>query len=206
MVDQRRTWQRLMGPVWRRIRLLVSRGVLNLVDDSLKLQRVQVSLLGGEPAWAERFQEYGYTSHPHPGAEAVVAAVGGARAHLVALAIDDRRYRLKQLAQGEVAMYDDLGNVIVFKRDKIQVEAVQHLEVTAPTCHITATTTHDGNVTINGNLVVNGTGEFSGALSSAASVADPKGTIQGMRDTYNGHNHVENDNGGPTDRPNQGMS
>lgn len=204
MADQRRTWQRLMGPVWRRIRLLVSRGVLKLVDDSLKLQGVQVSLLGGEPAWAERFQEYGYTSHPHPGAEAVVAAVGGARAHLVALAIDDRRYRVKELAQGEVAMYDDLGNVIVFKRDKIQVEAVQHLEVTAPTCHITATTTHDGNVTINGNLVVNGAGAFTDALSSDTSVADPNGTMQGMRDTYNGHNHP-GDSGGTTGTPNQGM-
>lgn len=204
MADQRRTWQRLMGPVWRRIRLLVSRGVLKLVDDSLKLQGVQVSLLGGEPAWAERFQEYGYTSHPHPGAEAVVAAVGGARAHLVALAIDDRRYRVKDLAEGEVAMYDDLGNVIVFKRDKIQVQAVQHLEVTAPTCHITATTTHDGNVTINGNLVVNGTGAFTDALSSATSVADPNGTMQGMRDTYNGHNHP-GDSGGTTGTPNQGM-
>lgn len=40
MADQRRTWQRLMGPVWRRIRLLVSRGVLKLVDDSLQLQGV----------------------------------------------------------------------------------------------------------------------------------------------------------------------
>ena len=27
--------QRLLGPVWRRLRLLVSRGVLTLVDDSL---------------------------------------------------------------------------------------------------------------------------------------------------------------------------
>lgn len=204
MADQRRTWQRLMGPVWRRIRLLVSRGVLKLVDDSLKLQGVQVSLLGGEPAWAERFQDYGYTSHPHPGAEAIVAAVGGARAHLVALAVDDRRYRMKELAQGEVAMYDDLGNVIVFKRDKIQVQAVQHLEVTAPTCHITATTTHDGNVTINGNLKVTGTGVITGALSSATSVADPTGTMQGMRDTYNGHNHG-GDSGGTTSTPNQGM-
>ncbi|TBW58563.1 phage baseplate assembly protein V [Marinobacter halodurans] len=206
MTDQRRTWQRLMGPVWRRIRLLVSRGVVKLVDDSLKLQGVQVSLLGDEPAWAERFQDYGHTSHPHPGAEAVVAAVGGARAHLVALAIDDRRYRLKDLAEGEVAMYDDLGNVIVFRRDKIQVQAVQHLEVTAPTCHITATTNHDGNVTINGNLVVNGSGAFTQALSSATSVADPKGTMQAMRNTYNGHNHDENNTSGPTDPPNQEMT
>lgn len=198
MADQRRTWQRLMGPVWRRIRLLVSRGVLKLVDDSLKLQGVQVSLLGGEPAWAERFQQYGYTSHPHPGAEAIVAAVGGARAHLVALAIDDRRYRMKQLAQGEVAMYDDLGNVIVFKRDKIQVQAVQHLEVTAPTCHITATTTHDGNVTINGNVQVDGN------ITATGDITDGVGSMQGMRDIYNAHTHP-GDSGGTTSTPNQGM-
>lgn len=198
MADQARIFKRALGPLWRRLRLLVSRGVLKLVDDSLKLQGVQVALLGGEPAWAERFQQYGFTCHPHPGAEAVVASVGGARAHLVALSVDDRRYRLKDLAQGEVALYDDLGNVVVLGRDSIRVEAVQHLEATAPTCHITATTTHDGNVTINGNLVVDGN------IGASGDVSDGVGSVQGVRDTYNDHNHP-GDSGGTTGTPNQEM-
>jgi hypothetical protein len=30
-------------------------------------------------------------------------------------------------------------------------------------------------------------------------------TVAGMREVYNGHEHPENDNNGPTDPPNQGM-
>lgn len=188
-----------------RVRLMIGRGVLRLVDDAKAQQMVQLGVMAKETREMERFQDYGFTSVPQEGAEAIVAALAGRRDHLVALRIDDRRFRLKNLKPGEVALYDDLGNVIVFKRDQVQVQAVQHLDVTAPTCHITATTTHDGNVTINGNLVVNGTGAFSQALSSATSVADQNGTMQGMRDTYNAHNHP-GDSGGTTGTPNQGMN
>ena len=46
---------------------MVSRAVIKMVDDSLKMQGVQISLLAGEVAEkVERFQEYGFTSHPHP--------------------------------------------------------------------------------------------------------------------------------------------
>jgi len=183
MADQRRTWQRLMGPVWRRIRLLVSRGVLKLVDDSLKLQSVQVTLLGDQPAYAERFQQYGFTSHPHPGAEAIVAAVGGARAHLVALSVDDRRYRLKALAKGEVAIYDDQGQRVHLTRAGIVIDGVGKPVqfVNCPDVHM------DGNLHVAGD------------------VSDKNGSMQEMRDTYNVHDHG-GDSGGTTSKPSQGMS
>lgn len=182
-MDQRRVHQRLMGPIWRRIRLLVSRGVLALVDDSLKMQRVQVRLLGGEPADAERFQQYGYTSHPHPGAEAVVAAVGGARSHLIALSVDDRRYRLKELAQGEMAIYDDLGHKVHLTRDGIVIDGVGQ-----PVRYINCP-----DIYMDGNLHCEG------------DVNDHTSTMQTMRDIYNGHNHG-GDSGGSTSPPRQEMS
>ena len=59
------------------------------------LQTVQVVGLPDEIIdGAERFQMYGITSHPLPGADALVLAVGGIRQHPVIL-IDDRRYRVK---------------------------------------------------------------------------------------------------------------
>lgn len=196
MSDQARVFQRVMGPVWRRLRLLVSRGVLALVDDSLKLQSVQVRLLGGEPAWAERFQQYGYTSHPHPGAEAVVAAVGGARAHLVALSVDDRRYRPKGLQAGEVCLYTDEGDELRFKRGRlIAVTAGSKLEVTAPEAVFNCAT----SVTLNTPKVI-----ATGDIEAAGQIRDGVGTMQGMRDTYNSHDHP-GDSGGTTGAPNQGM-
>lgn len=182
MADQQAAWRRMVGPVWRRLRLLVSRGVLRLVDDSLKLQSVQVTMLGDQPANAERFQEYGYTSHPHPGAEAIVAAVGGARAHLVTLSVDDRRYRLVGLEQGEVAIYDDLGQKVHLTREGIVVDGVG-LPVNFINCP---------DVYMDGHLHV------------AGDVNDHTSTMQVIRDIYNGHNHP-GDSGGTTSTPNQGM-
>lgn len=189
---------RALDQLARRMRLMIGRGVLRLVDDAKAQQMVQLDILAGETSEMERFQDYGFTSVPQEGAEAIVAALAGRRDHLVALRIDDRRIRLKNLKPGEVALYDDLGNVIVFERDQVRVEAVQHLDVTAPTCHITATTTHDGNVTINGNVVVDG------SITASGNITDGVGSMQGMRDTYNGHNHP-GDSGGTTGSPNQGM-
>lgn len=188
-----------MAPLQRRVMLMVARAIVRTVGDGDKMQVMQLALLRDELRdRVERFQEYGFTSHPHPGAEAVAVFVGGDRGHGLVVAVDDRRYRLTGLAQGEVALYDDLGNVVALRRDKIEVVAVQHAEVTAPTMHVTATTTHDGSVTINGNLAVNG------SIAATGQVADGAGTMQGMRDVYNGHDHT-GDDGGTTSTPHQQM-
>ena len=46
----RQNLARLLAPVWRRLRLLVSRGVVRLSDDGRKLQVVQLDMLAGETA------------------------------------------------------------------------------------------------------------------------------------------------------------
>ena len=97
----------------RRVYLMVGRAVLTVVDDSTGLQTVQVEALRGEVIdGAERMQLYGITSHPLKGADALVLAVGGVRQHSIIL-IDDRRHRVKELAEGEVCVYtheDESGN------------------------------------------------------------------------------------------------
>ena len=98
----------LLKPLRRLVALTVGRAVLNLVDDARKLQAVQVTALEREVLDdVERFQQYGFTAHPHPGAECVVLAVGGIRQHSIVIAVDDRRYRVVGLEQGEVCLYTD---------------------------------------------------------------------------------------------------
>lgn len=100
-----RAYDRLSRELRRRVMLMVGRAVLSLVDDSTPLQTVQVEALSGEIIdGAERFQIYGFTSHPLEGADALVLSVGGVRQHPVIL-VDDRRHRVKGLAKGEVAVY-----------------------------------------------------------------------------------------------------
>lgn len=120
--------RRLLAPLKRRVELMIGRGVLRAVNDQLKMQEVQISLLSDELRdGIERFQTYGFTAHPHPGAEGIYLSLGGLRNHGVVIAIDDRRYRIKSLAEGEVAIYTDEdagadGHRIVLKRGaKVEV-------------------------------------------------------------------------------------
>lgn len=113
-----------LQPINRKLRQIASRAVIKLENDGLKLQELQIVGLSGETLdGVERFQEYGFTSHPKSGAEAISLSIGGNRSHTVIVAVDDRRYRLKGLESGEVALYDDLGQKIVLKRDRIEVES-----------------------------------------------------------------------------------
>ncbi|MEJ1378180.1 MAG: phage baseplate assembly protein V [Candidatus Sedimenticola sp. (ex Thyasira tokunagai)] len=131
----------MLAPLRRRIRLMINRAVINLVNDSQGLQELQLTLLAGEEAdGVERIQEYGFTSVPHAKAEAVALAVGGSRAHTVVIATDDRRYRIKGLASGEVALYDDQGQAIKLARDGIRIVAPNGMHIT-------------GDVTVTGDVI-----------------------------------------------------
>jgi phage baseplate assembly protein V len=109
-----------------------ARAVTGPVDDAGPLQRLQVEALADELiAGAERVQDYGFASHPHPGAEAVLNFAGGARNHPLVIAVADRRYRLKGLASGEVAIHDDQGQVVHLKRDGIAIATPHDLAIEA---------------------------------------------------------------------------
>ena len=216
------TLQRLLTPIWRRLRLIVSRGVVSRTDDARLLQLVQVDLLAGETAGIERFQEYGFSSRPLVGAEAIAVAVGGARGHLVAVAVDDRRHRRSDQQPGEVCLYTDEGDEIRLRRGRvIEVIAGAKVHVTAPevqadcdTAAVNATTsvTLDtpeteitGNVQIGGNLTVAGliTGQGGMAISggSGASVQGDMtvtgGDVRADAISLKGHTHP-GDSGGMT--------
>jgi phage baseplate assembly protein V len=113
-----------MKQLMKKMQQMVSRGVVNLVSDSFKMQQLQVEFKADDVMDdVERFQQYGFTSSPLAGAEAIGLTVNGAKSHTVVIAVDDKRYRLKQLAPGEVALYDDQEQKIVLQRDKILVES-----------------------------------------------------------------------------------
>ncbi|MCL9999231.1 MAG: phage baseplate assembly protein V [Erythrobacter sp.] len=123
----------MLGGLEGRVRGMVARAIVRLVDDARQAQELQLELLTDESQDAvERFQNYGLTSVPHAGAEALVVFAGGLRSHGVVLAVEDRRYRLTGLEEGEVALFDDLGNVIKLGRERIDVTAVTELRVEAP--------------------------------------------------------------------------
>lgn len=124
-----------------RVRGMVSRALISLVNDAAKLQALQVTLLAGQtPDDVEHFQHYGFTSVPHAGAEGIALAIGGSTGHTVVINVDDRRYRVKSLQGGEVAVYDDLGQSIRLTRNGVVIDAAGR-----PLAIINASSvTHDG--------------------------------------------------------------
>jgi len=117
------TLNKLLDPLRRRVRLMISRALLSAINDGAGIQLVQVKLLDGEVRdGVERFQNYAFTSVPLNGAEGIMACVSGNRDHGVVIAMDDRRYRVRDLQPGEAAMYTHKDKEahkhrIIFKND-----------------------------------------------------------------------------------------
>lgn len=132
-----REFLKLLAPLSRRLRLMASRCVLTLISDVPGIQIVQVKMLDGEiRAGIERMQQYGITSVPLPGAEGVYLSLGGDRDHGVVIADDDRRYRIRSLEGGELAVHtwknqEAHGHRIVFKNDGSISVFAKNINVTA---------------------------------------------------------------------------
>ena len=164
---------RLLDPLKDKMRLLLSRALIQLTDDSGDFQLIQLDALADETLdEAERFAEYGFYSRPHPGAEAVIVSIGAVRSHAVVIATHDRQYRLKGLANGDVAMADDQGQVIKLGRDGISVVTSKPITMQAASFAFTGDTRFTGNVHITENLNVDGNSVLGEGAVQQAKLAD----------------------------------
>ncbi|WP_110995570.1 phage baseplate assembly protein V [Pseudomonas sichuanensis] len=99
---------------------MMARGTVVLASAGNMLQALQMRLTAGEVKDdLEHFEPYGFTSHPKQGAEGIALFLGGDRSHGVVVCVADRRFRLKELEPGEVALYTDEGDSFVFKRGRV---------------------------------------------------------------------------------------
>lgn len=163
-----RAVQKMIEPLRRRLSNVIARAVISLVNDSLKLQSLQLRVLADETIDnVERFQEYGFTSVPFAGAECIVLSVGGHRSHSVVVATDDRRYRLFGLAEGEMAIHDDQGQKVHLKRAGIFIDTTLNVTVQAGGTVLVQST---GKTTVEAGATVEIKGETGAAV---------KGIVQG---------------------------
>ncbi len=183
----------LLDPIVTKIRMMLARGVLALVDDARKMQAVQVKGMAGEALNdVEHPQPYGFTSNPLPGAEAFMMFPGGDRSHGIALVIDDRRYRLKPLGSGEVAIYSHEGHSVVLKNgrlvqvdcDDLVINASASVSINTSSFSVTASqiTWDAAQATLTGLLSV--AGDIR-ALTGSAALA-----MSRIRTLYNRHTHI----------------
>lgn len=138
---------RMLAPLRRGLQNIAMRGVITLVNSATKMQAVQVSLRDGElKDNLEHIEPYGFTSHAQVGAEAVTLFFNGDRSHGIAIVVGDRRYRLTGLEAGEVALHDDQGQKVHFKRDKILIETPLDFELRAKNIKLHASESYQFDV------------------------------------------------------------
>lgn len=184
---QERALSRLMAPFARRLGNMLARGVVAASNAASKMQTLQARLLADEVKDSlEHFEPYGFTARPHPGAEVVAAFLDGDRSNGFVLVAADRRYRLVGLAEGEVAIHDDLGHQVHLTRAGIVIRGAGH--------PVTITDTPKLRVEAD----IEATGEIKDLCDAGGT------TMSAMRGTYNTHTHP-GDSGGTTGSPNQGM-
>jgi phage gp45-like len=128
------------------IRNLVQRGVVTEVDASQKMQSLGITLKNGHKASkVEHWEQYGVTAHPQAGSEVLVVAANGDYDHLIVMNAANRSVRKKNLTAGEVAVHDDQGQEVVFKRGGIEIRSALGIKLVGPI-------TIEGNITMTGNF------------------------------------------------------
>lgn len=168
------------------------RGVLNLVKSGSDIQQVQVSGLADETIQdLELMQQFGFTSVPPAGTQAVVIPLGGKTTHGIIVATENGSFRVKNLKNGEVAIYDSSGSTIILKNNRVIDVECDAYNVKCKTYQVTAS---DG-ATINGDLT-----QADGSFSTSGDVT-ASGDVSANGTSLSTHKHNEQGDGRPTSAP-----
>lgn len=193
MVTQRYI-ERLLAPIKRRITGAITRAVVSGVVEDLQRQNLQLKMHADESVDdIERFQNYGCSSFPPIGSEAILAAIGGNLGNLVAVAVEDKKYRPKG-ESGDVFLYHLEGHKIrLTKGGKVVVTATDVIfEAANSFTIISPETLIQGPLHVTGGISTD-LGIFAtGGITSASVVSGSDLTAGGF--SYLGHFHKDAEN------------
>lgn len=120
--------------LYRRIMMTIASMKITATDDSGSIHRAQVRGFGPETIDAMPvLQIYGLASHAMVGSDAVAVFASGDRSNGVIIATGNQQFRLRGLKSGEVALYDNSGNVVKLGNGgKIEVTCPTEVKVICP--------------------------------------------------------------------------
>ncbi len=184
----------------QRIRMLIGRGRITTGNDTGAVQQLQVQLAGVETGDNRpRVAEFGFTSMPPAGADAVVVFLSGDRSAGVVVATNHQQSRPRGMKPGETMVYSQDGKCVYFSDAGIVVDA-KGQPVTVQNASV-ATIQAETKIVADTPLF-QCTGDIQDNSGSNSR------TMKEMRDVFNTHDHaVRNVQGGSstvtTDHPNQ---
>lgn len=194
----------------RRLMAMIQRATVMAVDP--QTARLKVRFLNNTSAWlpwvSDRAGGVRQWSAPQVGEDVLLLCPQGDSEQAVCLpslySVDfppphtDPNEHLTVYEDGAVISYQDVTHrLYAVLPDGATTELVSTGGIT-----MTGDLTVHGNVTHNGDTTHNGLTHSTGHITCDADVSDVKGSLQGNRDTYNGHTH-RGDSGGTTGPPNQ---
>lgn len=101
-----------------KVKSAVGKALIEAISDGNEIQLVKVSGLDNETqSDLERVQDYGLTSNPPIGSEAVVLYVGGSKGHGIVIKTDSGEFRVQSLESGEVCIYSKFGQKILLDKN-----------------------------------------------------------------------------------------
>lgn len=184
---------KLLNPLRRQIGQMLTRALVTNIVDSFQRQNIQVKMHADESADnIERFQNYGFSSVPTTGAEAVMAALGGNLGQLVAIAVEDKTVRPKDGASGDVFLYHLEGHRVQLTKDgqiiitatSVTLNASQSCSIIAPTINLM------GDINANDTVSISQAGEthVDGDITASDFILKDSGIKQST------HKHRDGDN------------
>lgn len=146
--------------------MIFGRGRVAASDDTGPVQLLQIVLQGTDVRDnTPRAAEYGFTSLPLPGAQAVVLFMMGSRSDGVVIATNDERHRMANLLPGEVALYDDQGQSVYITRNGIVINGAGLPITINGNAHVTGNLQVDGTTTSTGTITTQGDVDYHGTLN-----------------------------------------
>ncbi len=119
-----------------------------VTGSSTKVLQIQTST-GKTNDRIKRLHDYGFMSHPKVGSRAYNLFLGGVMSRGFSFCVEDERYEM-ELAEGEVAMLDDKGNLVHFTENGISITSLGSVEVNAKK---DVTVTAEGNIFADGKKI-----------------------------------------------------
>lgn len=164
---------RYLEPIKNRVRLMIARALVSAVFDETEGGiRLTLDLGFGEVRDdLELVQQYGMTSRPKPGSQAVTLFVSGSRDAGVVIATKGMGAEMSfRLAPGEVALHTDEGDSVHLKNGRVVSITTETLEIHA-----------------SERVVID-----SPSVEANGEVSDSVGRLSALRTKYTAHTHVGN--------------
>lgn len=169
--------------LYRNIKMMLGIGRIEVTNDDGVIQKLQYRTPLEVRSSTPRMAEFGFSSLPPVGSDAVVVFPGGDRSNPIIIATNHKSYRHTGLQEGESVLYDQWGQYIKLTESGIEIEANGK-----PVKVSNATTV----TIVASEKIVADTPRFECTGDIIDNSGSNAATLKNLRDAHDAHTHAVN--------------